>query len=73
LRTEQELNARRCAPLAWHWLRRGLTAGSFASSAMATTPLYRTCSIRVVSVHLLDAAGRLLRVLFLDHQAARLL
>ena len=40
---------------------------------MATTPLYLTCSIRIVSVHLLDAAGRLLRVLFLDHQAARLL
>jgi hypothetical protein len=40
---------------------------------MATTPLYRTCSIRVISFQLLDAAGWLLRVLFLDHQAARLL
>ena len=28
--------------------------------------------IRIISVHLLDAAGRLLLVLFLDHQAARL-
>jgi hypothetical protein len=46
-------------------------AGSAGNSAQA--PLYRTCSIRIVSVHLLDAAGRLLRVLFLDHQAARLL
>jgi hypothetical protein len=33
---------------------------------MAATPLGRTCPIRIVSVHLLDAAGRLLRVLFLD-------
>jgi len=32
----------------------------------------RHCLIRIVSVHLLDAAGQLLRVLFLDHQAARL-
>jgi hypothetical protein len=40
---------------------------------MATTPLQRTCAIRVISIQLFDAAGRLLRVLFLDHQAARLL
>jgi len=32
---------------------------------MAATPLSRTCAIRVISVHLLDAAGRLLRVLVL--------
>ncbi len=30
---------------------------------MAATPLSRTCPIRVISVHLLDAAGQLLRVL----------
>ena len=30
---------------------------------MAATPLSRTCPIRIVSVHLLDAAGKLLRVL----------
>jgi hypothetical protein len=35
---------------------------------MAATPLSRTCPIRVVSVHLLDAAGQLLRVLFLDRE-----
>jgi hypothetical protein len=35
---------------------------------MAATPLVRSCSIRIVSVHLLDAAGRLLRVLFLDRE-----
>ena len=35
---------------------------------MAATPLSRTCPIRIVSVHLLDAAGRLLRVLFLDRE-----
>ncbi|MBD2549602.1 hypothetical protein H6G65_08380 [Microcystis elabens FACHB-917] len=40
---------------------------------MAPTPLSRSCPIRIISVHLLDAAGQLLRVLFLDHQAARLL
>ncbi|NQW39135.1 MAG: hypothetical protein HQ469_08090 [Cyanobacteria bacterium] len=33
----------------------------------------RHCPIRIISVHLLDATGQLLRVLFLDHQAARLL
>jgi hypothetical protein len=48
--------------------RWGLTAVSFASTAMAATPLSRTCPIRIVSVHLLDAAGRLLRVLFLDRE-----
>ena len=39
---------------------------SFASPAMAATPLSRSCPIRIISVHLLDAAGQLLRVLFLD-------
>lgn len=41
---------------------------SFASSTMAATPLSRTCPIRIISVHLLDAAGQLLRVLFLDRE-----
>ena len=41
---------------------------SFASPAMAATPLSRTCPIRVISVHLLGAAGELLRVLFLDRE-----
>ena len=45
-----------------------MTAVSFASPAMAATPLSRTCPIRIVSVHLLDAAGKLLRVLFLDRE-----
>ena len=45
-----------------------MTAVSFASPAMAATPLSRTCPIRIISVHLLDAAGRLLRVLFLDRE-----
>ena len=35
---------------------------------MAATPFSRACSIRIVSVHLLDAAGRLLRVLFLERE-----
>jgi len=35
---------------------------------MATTPLSRSCPIRIISVHLLGAAGELLRVLFLDHE-----
>jgi len=35
---------------------------------MAATPLDRACPIRIVSVHLLDAAGWLLRVLFLDRE-----
>ena len=30
---------------------------------MAATPLSRSCQIRIISVHLLDAAGQLLRVL----------
>lgn len=34
-----------------------------ASSSAAAAP---SCPIRVVAVHLLDAAGQLLRVLFLD-------
>ena len=41
---------------------------SFASTVMATTPLSSTCPIRIISVHLLDAAGQLLRVLFLDRE-----
>ena len=49
-------------------LRRGSTAVSFASPAMAATFLNRTCPIRIISVHLLDAAGRHLRVLFLDRE-----
>ena len=56
------------APLARRRRRRGLTAVSFASTAMAATSLFRSCSIRIVSVHLLDAAGQLLRVLFLDRE-----
>ena len=60
--------ALRSAPLARRRRRRGLTAVSFASPAMAATPLSSTCPIRIVSVHLLDAAGRLLRVLFLDRE-----
>jgi hypothetical protein len=35
---------------------------------MAATPLVRACPIRIISVHLLDAAGQLLRVLFLDRE-----
>ena len=72
-------NASRCATLARCWLLRGATAGSFASTAMAATllslPLQpvrqspeRHCPIRIISVHLLDAAGQLLRVLFLDRE-----
>ena len=72
-------NASRCATLARSWLLRGATAGSFASTAMAATllslPLQpvrqspeRHCPIRIISVHLLDAAGQLLRVLFLDRE-----
>jgi hypothetical protein len=41
---------------------------SFASTVMAVTPLSSTCPIRIISVHLLDTAGRLLRVLFLDRE-----
>ena len=47
---------------------RGSTAVSFASPAMAATPLSRSCPIRIISVHLLDAADQLLRVLFLDRE-----
>ena len=61
-------DASRSAILAQRWRRRGSTAVSFASPAMAATPLSRTCPIRIVSVHLLDAAGQLLRVLFLDRE-----
>jgi ACT domain-containing protein len=35
---------------------------------MAATSLSHSCPIRIISVHLLDAAGRLLRVLFLDRE-----
>jgi hypothetical protein len=35
---------------------------------MAATPLSRSCPIRIISMHLLDAAGQLLRVLFLDRE-----
>ena len=35
---------------------------------MAATAISRSCPIRIVSVYLLDAAGRLLRVLFLDRE-----
>jgi hypothetical protein len=35
---------------------------------MAATSPVRACSIRIISVHLLDAAGQLLRVLFLDRE-----
>ena len=35
---------------------------------MAATPLSSTCPIRIISVHLLDATGQLLRVLFLDRE-----
>jgi len=49
---------------------------SFASPAMAATPLIRSCPIRIISVHLLVAhgfreavaAGQLLRVLFVDRE-----
>ena len=72
-------DASRCAALATlarRRLHRGSTAGSFASSAMAATPLSRTCPIRIISVQLLVApgfrgavaAGQLLRVLFLDRE-----
>jgi hypothetical protein len=35
---------------------------------MAATLLSRSCPIRSLSVHLLDAAGQLLRVIFLDRE-----
>ena len=72
-------NASRCATLARCWLFRGATAGSFASTAMAATALpfslepvqpspEQQSPIRIISVQLLDAAGQLLRVLFLDRE-----
>jgi hypothetical protein len=71
LRTAQGLTRvapLRFAPLARRWRRRGVSVVSFASPAMAATPLSRSCPIRIVSVHLLGAAGELLRVLFLDRE-----
>jgi hypothetical protein len=56
------------APLARRRRRRGVSVVSFASPAMAATPLSHSCPIRIISVHLLDAAGQLLRVLFLDRE-----
>ena len=45
------------------------SARSFAVPAMAfSSPSRPCCPIRIVSVHLLDAAGQLLRVLFLDRE-----
>jgi len=45
------------------------SARSFAVPAMAFPSLSRkSCPVRIVSVHLLDAAGELLRVLFLDRE-----
>jgi hypothetical protein len=35
---------------------------------MTATPVSRSCPIRIISVQLLDAAGQLLRVLFLDRE-----
>jgi hypothetical protein len=78
-RQRARANASRYATLARSWLLRGATAGSFASTAMAATllslPLQpvrpaaeQQCPIRIISVQLLDAAGRLLRVLFLDRE-----
>ena len=61
-------DASRCAPLARRRRRRGVSVVSFASPAMAATPLSRSCPIRIISGHLLDAAGQLLRVLFLDRE-----
>ncbi len=72
----------RSTTLARRWLHRGAAVVSFAIPAMARPlfpaqpghgPIERQCPIRVVSVHLLGTAGQLLRVLFVDHQAARLL
>ena len=68
-------DASRCAPLARRRRRRGLTAVSFASTAMARPlfpaqpghgPVERQCPICLVSDHLLGKAGQLLRVLFLE-------
>jgi len=41
---------------------------SFASTAMAATAFSSTCPIRIISVQLLDTAGQLLRVLFLNRE-----
>ena len=41
--------------------------------ARSPTAVWACCPIRIVPVHLLDAAVQLLRMLFFDHQAARLL
>jgi hypothetical protein len=49
------------------WRRRGLTA-VFDSTAIAATPLRRTCPIRIISLQLLGDAGALLRVFFLDRE-----
>jgi hypothetical protein len=71
LRTAQGLTRvapLRFAPHARRRRRRGVSVVSFASPAMAATPLSRSCPIRIISVHLLDAAGQLLRVLFLDRE-----
>jgi hypothetical protein len=71
LRTAQWLMrfaALRYAPLARRRQRRGVSVVSFASPAMAAIPLSHSCPIRIISVHLLDAAGHLLRVLFLDRE-----
>jgi hypothetical protein len=46
----------------------GVSVVSLTSTAMAATPLSRACPIRIVSVHLLDAAGQLQQVLFLDRE-----
>ena len=35
---------------------------------MAANPISRSYPIRIISVHLLDAAGQLLQVLFLDRE-----
>jgi hypothetical protein len=69
-------DASRCATLPRRWRRRGSTAVSFPSPAMAATPHSRSCPIRIISVHLLVApgfreavaAGQLLRVLFLNRK-----
>jgi hypothetical protein len=58
----------RCVTLARLWLLRGAAVGSFVSPAVAANPLNRVCPIRIVSVHPLGGAGRLLRVLFLERE-----
>ena len=56
------------AARAWKVSETALGTGDHATPAMAATPLSRSCPIRIISVHLLDAAGQLLRVLFLDRE-----